>query len=33
MSEIGELQRRFPLMRAKLTIYTYDLGFELTLAN
>lgn len=30
MSELGDMQRRFPLMRAKLTIYAYELGYELT---
>jgi hypothetical protein len=30
MSELGELQRKFPLMRAKLTIFAYDAGYELT---
>lgn len=30
MSELGELQRKFPLMRAKLTIYAYEQGYELT---
>jgi hypothetical protein len=30
MSVLGELQRKFPLMVAKLIIYAYDLGYEIT---
>jgi len=34
MSELGELQRRFPLMLAQLFIYAYlNLGIELTLGE
>lgn len=30
MSELGERQRRFPLMIAKLIIKAYELGYEVT---
>jgi len=33
MSELGDRQRQFPLMLAKLIIHAYELGFEITLGE
>jgi len=33
MSELGVLQRKMPLMLAKLIIFTYEKGYEITLGE
>ena len=33
MSELGVIQRKFPLMIAKLITHAYELGYELTLGE